>query len=101
MKDLVICHDPSYEGWVFDPQHPTQGRRFTNGYSQVITHAEEAGLRHDTIGPFHITDSELQLAHTPEYIDQVLNHHKSNEWRGESKQRAPPEMLVANIGDSA
>jgi len=95
MKDLEIVHDPSYEGWVFDHHHPTQGRRFTNGYNQVIAHADAAGLSHNTIGPFHVTDSELQLAHTPEYIDQVLTQHTSNEWRGERSDLSTLASLFA------
>jgi len=43
MKDLIIAHSDSYANWIFDPDHPTQGRRFTNGYNALIMHIESEG----------------------------------------------------------
>ena len=82
MEDLIIIHDPSYEGWVFDQHHPTQGRRFINGYNTLVTHANAAGLKHETVQPIPLHWTQLEAAHTPDYITEVLGEHKSGEWRG-------------------
>jgi len=82
MEDLIIIHDPSYEGWVFDHAHPTQGRRFINGYNMLRLHAEAAGIRYTTAAPAPALEPELETVHTRAYIDEVLGEHTSGEWRG-------------------
>lgn len=93
MQDLIIIHDPSYSGWVFDQQHPTQGRRFTNGYQALTLHAEAAGLKHETIQPISVHRSQLETVHTPTYVSKVLDKHESGEWRGPR----PDLSILANL----
>lgn len=79
MTTIHVIHDNDYENWVFDPNHPTQGRRFTNGLGaihhtatshNVVQHATREATRH-----------ELSLVHADGYIDAVLDGY-SNEWHG-------------------
>lgn len=93
MKDLIIIHDPTYDGWVFDDRHPTQGRRFINGYNALQLHADAAGITHETVQPIPPTDTTLTIAHTPGYVDQVLGQHKSGEWHGQR----PDLAALANL----
>lgn len=95
MKDLTIIHDPIYANWIFDPSHPTQGRRFTNGYDTLVTHAEAAGIRYDTINPTPALRAELETVHTPEYVTHVLDQHQSGEWRGPRADLAELASLFA------
>lgn len=95
MQDLTIIHDPTYAGWVFDQHHPTQGRRFTNGYETLRLHAEAAGLRHDTVQPIPLHRSQLEAVHTPEYVKRVLDDHQSDEWRGKRQDLAALANLFA------
>lgn len=93
MKDLTIIHDPTYDGWVFDQAHPTQGRRFIHGYNALTMHAEAAGLKHETIQPIPIHRSQLETVHTPAHVTRVLDKHQSGEWRG-----ARPDLAnLANL----
>lgn len=80
--DLVIVHSPEYENWVFNSSHPTQGRRFTNGYNAILAEAD-FNVRIRTIEPRPATREELALVHTPEYISEVLDEHRCGEWDDE------------------
>jgi len=78
--DVVIVHSPDYENWVFSSSHPTQGRRFINGYNQVLATLSHAEV--ETIAPRQATREELALVHTQEYISEVLDQHSCEEWDG-------------------
>lgn len=78
--DVVIVHNPDYENWVFNPSHPTQGRRFINGYNQVLAALSHAEV--ETIAPRQATREELALVHTQEYFSEVLDQHLCEEWDG-------------------
>ena len=78
--DVVIVHSPDYENWVFSSSHPTQGRRFINGYNQVLAALSHAEV--ETIAPRQATREELALVHTQEYISEVLDQHSCEEWDG-------------------
>jgi acetoin utilization protein AcuC len=80
VTDVVIVHSPDYENWVFNPSHPTQGRRFINGYNQVLAALSHAEV--ETIEPREATREELALVHTQEYISEVLDQHSCEEWDG-------------------
>lgn len=66
---LVLVHSDEYENWAFDPTHPTQGRRFTNGRNAIIENF--SGPVHE-IEPRLATYDELALVHSPSYINSVL-----------------------------
>lgn len=76
--DVVIVHSPKYANWVFDPAHPTQGRRFINGYNEITKLLPEVDFL--TVEPRLATREELALVHTQNYISQVLDQHSCNEW---------------------
>jgi acetoin utilization protein AcuC len=78
--DVVIVHSPDYENWVFSSSHPTQGRRFINGYNQVLAALSHAEV--ETMAPRQATREELALVHTQEYISEVLDQHSCEEWDG-------------------
>jgi len=95
MKDLIIIHDPAYEGWVFDQHHPTQGRRFINGYNTLVTHANAAGLKHETVQPIPLHPTQLETVHTQRYIAEVIGSSRSGEWKGERRDLANLANLFA------
>ena len=95
MKDLIIIHDPAYEGWVFDQHHPTQGRRFINGYNALVMHANAVGIKHDTFPPAPLHRTQLETVHTPAYVTEVLDQHRSGEWAGERPDLANLANLFA------
>lgn len=79
--DVVIVHSPEYENWVFDEIHPTQGRRFINGYNEIMNRLTSSKVL--TVEPRQATRSELALVHTQDYISEVLDDHSCHEWTGE------------------
>ena len=76
---LVLVHSDEYENWVFDPTHPTQGRRFTNGRNAII---ENLSVHIHEIEPRLATFDELALVHSPSYINSVLMDGVSEQWAG-------------------
>ncbi len=89
VTDLVVVHDDSYVDWVFDPGHPTQGRRFVNGLSRILRSASGAGLSVSVRAPRPASLAELLLVHTDGYVREVLDDHVCDEWDG------PREDLAA------
>lgn len=78
----TIIHTPAYDGWVFDPEHPTQGRRFINGFNAVVMNLEESRCRYRVAEPRQATLAELARVHSPEYIARVAEGY-SDEWSGQ------------------
>ena len=84
MKQPVhLIHSDEYKNWIFDPTHPTQGRRFNNARDLLITSAKKEGVDLVEVLPRLATEAELLRVHTPAYIDEVVNQHISTEWDGE------------------
>ena len=82
-KPVYLIHSDEYKNWIFDPTHPTQGRRFDNARDLLITSAKQEGIDVVEVLPRLATEAELLRVHTPAYIDEVLNQHISTEWDGE------------------
>jgi acetoin utilization protein AcuC len=82
-QPVYLIHSDEYKNWIFDPSHPTQGRRFSNGRDLFITSAKKEGIDVVEILPRLATVAELLRVHTPAYIDEILNQHISTEWDGE------------------
>jgi acetoin utilization protein AcuC len=82
-KQTYLIHSDEYKNWIFDPSHPTQGRRFNNARDLLITAAKKEGIDVIEKLPRLATEAELLRVHTPAYIDEVLNQHISTEWDGE------------------
>ncbi len=81
-------HSNQYKNWIFDPSHPTQGRRFNNARDLLITSAKKEGIDVVEVLPRLATEAELLRVHTPAYIDEVVNQHISTEWDGERSDLA-------------
>lgn len=77
MKTITIVHAPDYNNWVFDPTHPTQGRRFVNGFDMIV---KNPGTR--ILEPRLATYKELASVHSPTYLSQVLHSHVTSQWDG-------------------
>ena len=75
----VLVHDDSYINWVFNPTHPTQGRRFINGFNKI----QESFSGLDVRSPRMADRAELELVHSPGYVDQVIRDFRCDEWRGQ------------------
>lgn len=87
MKINLIC-DSRYRNWVFDPTHPTQGRRFTTA-EQVLDELAAAGSVELVKHPSRpATAAELGRLHTPGYIAEVMEAGLSGEWAGSRPEMA-------------
>jgi acetoin utilization protein AcuC len=82
-QPVYLIHSDEYKNWIFDPTHPTQGRRFNNARDLLITSANKKGIDVVEVLPRTATEAELQRVHTPAYIDEVVNQHISTEWDGQ------------------
>lgn len=87
-RNTTIVHSPDYANWFFSKEHPTQGRRFINGFNamQRMQNVRE---------PRPATVAELSRVHSPEYIKQVLEDHTCFEWGGARKDLAGFAQLFA------
>jgi len=81
-KSIHLVHSDQYASWVFDPTHPTQGRRFNNARNLLRTLANEIDLEIVESIPRHATESELSRVHSPKYIEEVLQENVCREWVG-------------------
>jgi acetoin utilization protein AcuC len=89
---MKIIHSPRYAGWVFDPTHPTQGRRFVNGCAQIQTLHPEV----DVIDPGAAPRELLEAVHEADYVAEVLDMGVCDEWAGERKDMsALAQLFVA------
>jgi acetoin utilization protein AcuC len=88
VKTTYLIHSDKYASWIFDPTHPTQGRRFNNARDLLITSAKKEGIDVVEVLPRTATEAELLRVHTPVYIDEVLNQHISTEWDGQRSDLA-------------
>lgn len=77
----TIVHSPFYSQWVFDPEHPTQGRRFDKGFDSIVMALEEQGSKYRVIEPEPVTRDALLRVHTAGYVDKVESG-VCDEWSG-------------------
>ena len=82
-QPVYLIHSGEYKNWIFDPSHPTQGRRFNNARDLFITSAKKEEIDVVEVLPRLATGAELLRVHTPTYIDEVVNQHISTEWDGQ------------------
>ena len=99
MKDsqdaIYLVTSPQYSNWVFDPNHPTQGRRFINARNLLMEIVSERGGIVEELEPRPATVGELERIHSSEYIEQVLKHHVSGEWSGPRQDLSQLAALFA------
>jgi acetoin utilization protein AcuC len=92
MSTLLI-HSDNYANWIFDPSHPTQGRRFINARNLFL--AQSAGRGVNERAPRPATRAELARVHSDEYLHQVLDNYLCNEWSGARPDLAELAALFA------
>jgi len=86
MKSIIntyLIHSTDYKNWIFDPNHPTQGRRFDNARDLFLELAKNNNINVIEISPNNVHRAELLRVHTSKYTYEVLDQHLSNEWVGE------------------
>jgi len=79
---IYLVTSPQYSNWIFDPNHPTQGRRFINARNLLMEIVSERGGVVEELEPRPATVGELERIHSSEYVEKVLKHHLSGEWNG-------------------
>lgn len=87
-KRTTIVHAPEYANWRFSEDHPTQGRRFINGFNAMPGDFRMARPRAATI-------EELLRVHSLSYIEDVIERGLSYEWSGERKDLGAMAALFA------
>ena len=93
---LALIHSDDYANWVFDENHPTQGRRFMRAAELLRDRAPRVNVRlTETEANKFPTFEELQLAHTLEYIEQVLLDGTSGEWQGNRRDLGKTALRMA------
>lgn len=87
-KKVTLVHSPDYANWFFSDDHPTQGRRFINGYNLIASDQR-------ILEPRLATTSELARVHSAGYINEVTSEHRSSEWSGAREDLARFATLFA------
>ncbi len=87
-KKVTLVHSPEYANWFFSDDHPTQGRRFINGYNLIVSDQRVPE-------PRLATTSELARVHSAGYINEVTSEHRSSEWSGAREDLARFATLFA------
>jgi acetoin utilization protein AcuC len=87
-KKVTIVHSPEYANWFFSPDHPTQGRRFINGFNQMKK-------SYRVLEPRLATIAELSRVHSAGYIKEVISDHSCFEWSGAREDLARFAQLFA------
>ena len=77
-----LIHSDQYANWVFDPIHPTQGRRFINAKNSLAEQMAGTNSPLVIVEPRSATRAELNRVHSSEYIDEVLENHVTGQWTG-------------------
>jgi len=77
-----LIHSDQYANWVFDPTHPTQGRRFINAKHSLAEQMAGTNSPLVIVEPRSATRAELNRVHSSEYIDEVLENHVTGQWTG-------------------
>lgn len=83
MENAIIVHSPDYANWIFDKNHPTQGRRFLHARNKVILEGQKRNLNIYEIPPQYPSTDDLHLVHDMEYVFDVTIRGESREWDGQ------------------
>ncbi len=79
----ILIHSDDYANWVFDPSHPTQGRRFINAKKLLEEQMGNTNTPLTIVEPRLATKLELIRVHSDRYLTEVLENHRSGQWSGE------------------
>lgn len=94
-KPVILVHSDDYANWVFDKNHPTQGRRFINARNSFLEGAQSAGIRVREVLPKPASRTNLELVHSSAYLQEVLDENTCNEWEGNRPDLANLANLFA------
>lgn len=93
---LELIHSDDYANWLFDEDHPTQRRRFMRAAEVLRDRAPAANVDLiETEADNFPTFDQLQLAHTLDYIEQVLLDGTSSEWQGTRRDLGRTALRMA------
>lgn len=93
---LALVHSDKYAEWVFDPSHPTQGRRFVKATERLRALAPEQGIDLVEIeADYFPTFEQLQYAHSLDHIERTLLDGESGEWSGVRRDLATTALRMA------
>ena len=95
IKPVILVHSDDYANWVFDKNHPTQGRRFMIARSTFLESARSAEIRVREVPPIPASRTDLELVHSNVYLDEVLDESICNEWSGKRSDLANLATLFA------
>ncbi len=87
-RKVTIVHSDEYANWVFSEAHPTQGRRFSNGFTAITGKPR-------VLEPRLATKEELRRVHGDNYINEICEQHISDEWDGKRSDLAHTATLFA------
>ena len=87
-KKVTLVHSPEYANWFFSDDHPTQGRRFINGFNAIVKEQR-------ILEPRLATTAELNRVHSLGYIKEVTQDHTCFEWSGAREDLARFATLFA------
>jgi acetoin utilization protein AcuC len=79
-NSTVLIHSEDYANWVLGATHPTQGRRFVNAKNLFEKSMKSASKPLQIISPRAALKSELERVHSRDYIDQVIDEYRCDEW---------------------
>jgi acetoin utilization protein AcuC len=108
--DVVIIHTDEHGKWILGDGHPTQGRRFVNGYRAIVTALCGPDLTKPS--PIHVITREpairassirelLKLVHDPGYVAEVLDEFTCFEWSGQRRDLSQlASLFVAGTLDA-
>jgi acetoin utilization protein AcuC len=90
-----LVNSDQYANWIFDPSHPTQGRRFINAHQQFTAQMAQAGHEVIEVKPRLAIVKELARVHSLDYINEVLTDHRTSQWSGQRPDLAELSALFA------
>jgi acetoin utilization protein AcuC len=82
LNATYLIHSDQYANWVFDPSHPTQGRRFINAKNSLVEQMVGTNSPLVIAEPRSASRAELNRVHSSEYIYEVLENHVTGQWTG-------------------
>jgi acetoin utilization protein AcuC len=92
---IILIHSDEYANWVFNPNHPTQGRRFTLAKERLLDLSPESEVEVVEIDSnYQPTLAQLESVHEHLYIEDVLVNGRCGEWEG---QRPDLASLAARM----
>ena len=94
-RTLHLIHTPQHAKWVFDTDHPAQGRRYINAHEILSLLAKIQGVEIVEVRPRQATKSEIERVHSREYVDSILIDGLSSEWEGTHPDMAHLASLFA------